>query len=155
MSRQEQRARMTSRNDGQERHTSGSVTRPFIDPVVQGGCDDPKQYIITRIGCSGWALATAQPSCDCRSGSTPLLARWLQATESSCSKPHDMNCLAPNPVPCPGDLRLLLVNVPAPWCAMRPERSSRTACLCLVAAASRRRCGRMSATCGRHLWPPW
>ena len=31
------------RNDGQEGHSSGSVTRPFIDPAVRGGGDNPKR----------------------------------------------------------------------------------------------------------------
>ena len=36
-----------------------------------------------------------------------------------------------------------------------PSNPGRTACLCLVAAASRRRCGRMSAVHGRHWWLRW
>ena len=41
------------RNDEQERHTHGSTTFPFIDPVVRGGGDDPWRCVVTQIGHTG------------------------------------------------------------------------------------------------------
>ena len=62
-----------TRSDEQPRKTinkrgtsNGSVTRPFINPMVRGGDDDPKQCVVTRIGRSGWALASTRPSHDGR-----------------------------------------------------------------------------------------
>ena len=110
------------------------ATRPFIDPVVRGGGDDPMGCVATRIGRSGWAPASTRAGMT-GSGSTSLPARWFQAAESSRSEHRDMNRPAPNSVPCPGDPRLALVNVPAPWCATWPERSGRTAHFCLIAAS--------------------
>ena len=101
------------------------------------------------------------------------LARLCQAVESSCSNPHNMKCLAPNSwavlrqqaeghagPTCPhGHPRCAAVGADQRACPIHtpcgPSDPGRTACLYLVAAASRRRCGRMSAVCGRHWWPLW
>ena len=96
-SQTEQADRNEDRNDEQERRTSGSATRPFIDPVVRAG-------VTTRsdVSSESGALIGHRPAHGLAamtgSGSTLLPARWYQAAESSRSEHRDTNHPAPHPV---------------------------------------------------------
>ena len=145
----------------------------FIGLGVQGGGDDPKRCVLTQIGRSHWTPATTLHSRHSRSGLILHSARHRQAVELSSSEYRDMKRPAPNSR---AVLRQLVEGRvgPAwplrhPWstvvgadqcaCFVRtpcgPSDPDRTACLCLVVAASRRRCEKISAVRERYWWPRW
>ena len=146
---------------------------PFIRSMVEGGGNDPKRCVVTRIVHSNWTLASCCPApmavsgLICTSGET-----WLSCGivllrtpryESPCTElpGHVLATSRGSRQP------RMLVRAPPALCgwrwsmrlfrpyAMLPERSGPCMCACLVVIASRRRCGMTSVVCGRYWWPRW
>jgi len=127
----------------------------FIGPEVQGGAQPRSDALSPESSAPIGPQPPLDPTVMAGTGLTLYPARHVQAVESSRSKPHDMNRLAPNSravlrrlaegrvgPACPlGHPRCAAVGADQCACFVRtpcgPSDPGRTACLCVVTAVSR------------------